>query len=107
MLHLATTTIPKKSMRETPVPDPRESSKPDTRLEPTKPILEIPLEEDCPEKTIQYFKISQVPRLENSRADALAKSASADTIDRLPAILSFCRLTIATVETVTTDTCPD
>ncbi|RZS11339.1 hypothetical protein BHM03_00042664 [Ensete ventricosum] len=42
----------------------------------------------------EYFKISHKPHVKNSRADALAKSASADTTDvELSAIPSVCRLT--------------
>ncbi|RWW85381.1 hypothetical protein BHE74_00005936 [Ensete ventricosum] len=44
--YLAATTIPKKGKRETLVPDPREPGRPDVRLEPTKLILEVPLEGD-------------------------------------------------------------
>ncbi|RRT77242.1 hypothetical protein B296_00009271 [Ensete ventricosum] len=50
--YLAATTIPKKGKRETPVLDPREPDRPDVRLEPTKLILEVPLEGDRPEKTV-------------------------------------------------------
>ncbi|RWW84290.1 hypothetical protein BHE74_00007114 [Ensete ventricosum] len=54
---------------------------------------------------IKYFKISQIPRLENSRAHALARLASADTPDEFSVIHSLCRLTVATVEmAITTPT---
>ncbi|RZR72597.1 hypothetical protein BHM03_00014884 [Ensete ventricosum] len=51
--YLAATTIPKRSKKETPTLDPREPSKPNTRPEPTKSILEVPLEKDRPERMVQ------------------------------------------------------
>ncbi|RZR91029.1 hypothetical protein BHM03_00019074 [Ensete ventricosum] len=51
--YMAATTISKKGMKETPAPDPWELIKPDTRPEPTEPILEVPLEKDHPEKTVR------------------------------------------------------
>ncbi|RRT36150.1 hypothetical protein B296_00048251 [Ensete ventricosum] len=54
---------------------------------------------------IKYFKISQVPHIENSKADALAKSASADIPNRdPPAIASVHRPTVAIIEEVTSTT---
>ncbi|RRT59692.1 hypothetical protein B296_00013111 [Ensete ventricosum] len=51
----------------------------------------------------KYFKISQIPRIENSRADALARSASNDTVGVEPsAIPSIRRLMVTTIEEVTT-----
>ncbi|RRT67343.1 hypothetical protein B296_00012385 [Ensete ventricosum] len=50
--YLATTTIPKRG-KETSVVDPREPYRPDTRPEPTKPILEVPLEKGRPERTVR------------------------------------------------------
>ncbi|RRT57307.1 hypothetical protein B296_00041683 [Ensete ventricosum] len=55
----------------------------------------------------EYFKISKIPRLENSRADALDRSASADIAGVLLAIPSLHRLTVAIVETATTVAHPD
>ncbi|RRT67456.1 hypothetical protein B296_00015729 [Ensete ventricosum] len=42
-----------------------------------------------------------IPRLENSRADALAQLASTDTVDELPTIPSLYRPMVAIFETVT------
>ncbi|RZR81027.1 hypothetical protein BHM03_00007174 [Ensete ventricosum] len=47
----------------------------------------------------KYFNISQIPHLENSRADTLARSASTDTVGVLPAIPSLRQPTVATVKT--------
>ncbi|RRT73963.1 hypothetical protein B296_00006329 [Ensete ventricosum] len=52
--YLATTAIPKRGKKETPVPDPREPCKLDNRPDSTEPILEVPLEKDRPEKTVQF-----------------------------------------------------
>ncbi|RRT71411.1 hypothetical protein B296_00008268 [Ensete ventricosum] len=54
---------------------------------------------------IKYFKISQISRLENFRADALARSTSADTPGELLTIL--CQPMVATIETVTMVTRPN
>ncbi|RWV77271.1 hypothetical protein GW17_00061921 [Ensete ventricosum] len=45
--YLVITTIPKRGRKETPVPDPWEPSKLDTRPEPTEPILEVPHTARC------------------------------------------------------------
>ncbi|RWW50372.1 hypothetical protein BHE74_00043383 [Ensete ventricosum] len=50
----------------------------------------------------KYFKISQIPRLENSRADALARSASGDTVGLSSTIPSFRRSMVAAIEMTTT-----
>ncbi|RZR83197.1 hypothetical protein BHM03_00009765 [Ensete ventricosum] len=50
----------------------------------------------------KYYKISQILCLENSRVDALARSASVDIAGKLPAIPSLCQPTVATIETATT-----
>ncbi|RWW48724.1 hypothetical protein BHE74_00045181 [Ensete ventricosum] len=55
----------------------------------------------------KYSKISQIPHLENSRADALARSASTDTTSVLPAIPSLRRPTIVTIEMTTMVALPD
>ncbi|KAJ8500805.1 hypothetical protein OPV22_011357 [Ensete ventricosum] len=49
----ATTIIHKKVKKEAPVLDPREPGEPDSQLEPTEPILEVPLDKDSLERTIR------------------------------------------------------
>ncbi|RRT70170.1 hypothetical protein B296_00031976 [Ensete ventricosum] len=50
---------------------------------------------------------SSISRLENSRADALARSTSVDTASELTTIPSFCQPTVATIKTATTVAHPD
>ncbi|RZS10959.1 hypothetical protein BHM03_00042238 [Ensete ventricosum] len=57
--------------------------------------------------TTKYFKISQIPHLENSRADALARSASADTAGVPSAIPSLCRPTVTAIKGATMVAHPD
>ncbi|RZR75205.1 hypothetical protein BHM03_00051810 [Ensete ventricosum] len=49
---------------------------------------------------IKYFKIFQIPCLENARADALARLASADAADELPTIPNLYQPTGTIVETI-------
>ncbi|RWW73079.1 hypothetical protein BHE74_00019069 [Ensete ventricosum] len=63
--YLAATIIPKRG-KETPVPDPREPYKLDTRPEPTELILEVPLEKDRPKENLDL--------LEERRAEAHLKT---------------------------------
>ncbi|RWV81931.1 hypothetical protein BHE74_00033067 [Ensete ventricosum] len=56
----------------------------------------------------KYFKISQIPRVENSKADALATLASTDTTNvELSAIPSVRRPGVATIKEATMVTHPD
>ncbi|RRT33802.1 hypothetical protein B296_00040203 [Ensete ventricosum] len=55
----------------------------------------------------KYFKISQILCLENSKVNALARLASADTANVLPAIPSLCRSMIIAIEMTTTVARPD
>ncbi|RZR74991.1 hypothetical protein BHM03_00047204 [Ensete ventricosum] len=55
----------------------------------------------------KYFKISQIPCLENSMADALARLASVDIIGVLSAIPSLRQPMVVAIETTTMVTRPD
>ncbi|RWW42647.1 hypothetical protein BHE74_00051782 [Ensete ventricosum] len=57
--------------------------------------------------TTKYFKIFQIPCLENVRADALAQAAFANGADKLPTIPSLCKPTVAIVEAATTAAHPN
>ncbi|RWW37365.1 hypothetical protein BHE74_00057541 [Ensete ventricosum] len=57
--------------------------------------------------TTTYFKIFQIPHLENAKADALARGASTIVTSELPTIPSLCKPTVATIEAATMAAHPD